>query len=284
MKPCVFQLLVVAGLLWPASGTAQQATDSPAAVQPGKGQWAVRQLVRYDRYDDANTRNGRGQVDQVIHETVAAYGLARNWAAMVHVPLLYREFFENIGVVPDSDLADGFGVGDLNLMLQHRFWQSDQPGTDTARAVLLGGVEVPSGDADFSTGSFDPFVGVAYTQISGRHGLNATAVFKVNTGGLELPVRFDHGPDDSVRLDGSYLYRLAPGVYTAQTTGSAYAQVQVLGRYETNGDTEVLVAPGYLYEAPGWAFEATVRLALLQSLDERPEVDVGLTLGLRFLF
>lgn len=274
-KPTFAGLLIAAaGLLMPGQAGAQQATDMPAAVQPGKGLWAVRQIARYTRYDGDNVSAGLGDVEQTDYETVVAYGFARDWVAMVHVPLTYSA----------SNAGDEAGLRDPTLMFQHRFWRRDTGPISTRRLVALGGAELPSGDAPFSSESVDPFVGLAYTQVDGRHGLNASALFQHNAKGSARPVRFGDAGADSLRTDASYLYRLRPAAYTADTAWSSYVQAQLLTRYETNGDFEALLAPGFLYEARDWAAEITVQLPVIQELDHRAQPRVAVTAGLRFLF
>lgn len=97
-------------------------------------------------------------------------------------------------------------------------------------------------------------------------------------------IEFGDSKHDALKLDGSYLYRLSPEAYTAETTGSHYAQFQLLGRYETNGDVSAMFAPGWMYEGWQWAFEATVHVPVFQELDHRTELEFGLNFGVRYLF
>ncbi|MEM1109363.1 MAG: hypothetical protein AAGH99_11825 [Planctomycetota bacterium] len=252
----------------------------PAAVQPGLEVSIVRQEMFYMRMDDPR-EDGFGSIDMTEFETTFAYGLTPTAALMVHVPLMYWDL-ENAAPNPD---AQGFGVDDITVMLQHRFYQEDVGPIETRRAVLLTGLEVPSFDEGFSSESFDPLIGVAYTAIDGRHGFNASALWKFNTSADDdFAIEFGDSSADALSLDGSYLYRLAPEAYTAETTGSHYLQFQALGRYETNGDTQIMFAPGWLYEGREWAFEATVHLPVIQELDHRAELEYGINLGVRYLF
>jgi hypothetical protein len=258
----------------------QQSSDMPAAVQPGFEVPIVRQLVKYRRYDDPRPA-GFGQIDGLEYETTLAYGVGRYSAVMVHVPTMFYDL-ENPAADPE---ADGFGIDDIDLMFQHRFYQEDVGPIETRRAVLLAGVEVPTYDEGFSSESFDPLLGVAYTRIDGRHGFNASALWKFNTGTDDgFAIEFGDLKHDALQLDGSYLYRLAPEAYTAETLGSHYAQLQLLGRYETNGDMQLMFAPGWMYEGRQWAFEATVHLPVWQELDQRADLEWGVNLGLRYLF
>ena len=264
---------------------AQQATDMPAAVQPGKGLWAVRQIAHYVNYDDGNTGRNRGDIDELTYQTTLAYGFARDWVAMLHLPVRYRSFSgEGLASGPlATDADDQFGLDDPTLMIQHRVWKSDEGPVGTQRLVLLGGAEFGFG-GDVASENFEPLLGVAYTRVRGRHGLNASAVYQFGDEADDQPVRFGDLGEDALRLDGSYLYRLSPEAYAADTAWSSYLQAQVLGRYEANGDVEVVFAPGYLYEARRWAAELTVHLPVLQELDDRPEHRWGLTAGLRLLY
>ncbi len=272
--PIAGLLILASGLLGPAPATAQQATDMPAAVQPGKGLWAVRQIARHTRYDTGNLNPDFGDVTQTDYETVLAYGFARDWVAMAHLPLTHTT----------SDTGDDAGLRDITLMFQHRFWRRDTGPINTARLVAMGGAQLPSGDELFSSESVDPFVGLAYTQVDGRHGLNASVLFQHNPKATARQLRFGDAGADGLRTDASYLYRLRPAAYTADTTWSSYLQAQVLTRYETNGDFEALLAPGFLYEARDWAAEITVQLPVIQRVDHRAQTQVAVTFGLRLLF
>ena len=263
-----------------STSSAQQSTDMPAAVQPGWEVFVVRQETEYMRMDDPRP-GGFGAIEMTETETTLAYGLTRDSALMVHVPVMYWDL-ESAAPEPASQ---GFGVDDITLMVQHRFYKEDLGPIETRRAVLLVGLEVPSYDEGFSSESLDPMLGVAYTLIDGRHGLNASALWKFNTSADDgFAIEFGDSAADALRLDGSYLYRLSPETYTAETTGSHYVQAQLLGRYETNGDTQVMFAPGWMYEGRQWAFEATVHLPVLQELDHRAELKWGVNLGVRYLF
>ncbi|MEM1445574.1 MAG: hypothetical protein AAGF84_05920 [Planctomycetota bacterium] len=215
-------------------------------------------------------------------ETTFAYGLQRDWAIMLHVPLKYRDTEAS---AESAGVEDGFGLDDPVVMLQHRFWQQDMVGINTSRAVVQLGAELPLGSDRFSSDSLDPILGLAYTRIRGRHGFNAAMQLKFTTGdGDGAATNFGDSIHDALYLTGSYLYRLVPERYTAETTGSHFLQMQMLSYYETNGDRALHVAPGYMYEAYSWAFEATVQVPITQDLSHRPETEWGFSLGLRYLF
>jgi hypothetical protein len=108
--------------------------------------------------------------------------------------------------------------------------------------------------------------------------------YKFNTGGDEFNTRAGDGPDDALRYESSYLFRLAPAEYESTTTGAWYLMAEMLGLYETNGDNEILLGPGILYEARSYALEATISLPVVRDVDHRPETEFMVTVGFRILF
>lgn len=277
--------LIVGGPLGlPAFG--QQLLSARSAVQPSQGLFAIRQFAAYHRYDsDPNRPAGSPDRDleEFFAETVVAYGVTRDLAAMIHLPVVVRDF-DDPAASPGA-LDDEAGLRDFTLMGQYRFWKRDTGPIDTQRAVLIAGLEIPTFEEGFSSDSFDPFVGLGYTAIRGRHGLGGGLQWKFNGGQRDRPVRFGDTEHDAGRVDLSYAYRVWPERY-GQTSSFAsfYLTGEALGRYETNGDTELLLAPGVLYEATRWAAGASVHLPVHQDLDGRPEMQFGLLLEFRVLF
>lgn len=256
---------------------AQEATHTPAATQPADGAFYLRQKLQFLSFGNDPSPKSR-EIDQVISTTTFTYGLRRDMSLSLSLPVVYEERQE----VSDTDRE--FGVEDFSLTFKYRPVQVDLSPIDSVRLAVFGGVEFPSGDGDFSSHSFDPFVGVVFTAILGRHGFNQSLSYKCNTGGDEFAIRPGDGRDDAVRYDTAYLFRLSPAEYSADTEAATYFTLELNGLYETNGDNEVLLGPGILYEARSFALEAAVGLPVVQDVRHRPEVDLMVTFGLRILF
>lgn len=271
--------LAVLGLLTmtvPAVG--QEVLYTPSATAPGKGIFGTRHIVTHERFDAGNATIPF-DVDQTTVTNLLAYGITPDLTVSATLPMVYRDFDAPPGVS-----GENFGVKDIELLFKYRFYQEDLGTIDTLRMSLVGGIELPSYDEGFSSESFDPFVGWAMTYIRGRHGIGAYASYKWNTGGATYEIDFGDGQSDAIQLDGSYLYRIDPAQYTAQTTRSTYLVMELNNRYETNGDYETLLSPGILIEAQRWAAEIAIRLPIAQSLDNRAEMDWAISAGLRFTF
>jgi hypothetical protein len=264
-----------AAALLASSAGAQEVMHSQAATMASPGTGVVRQQYHYYRFG-----SGPETRETTRHQlrTILSYGLARDWAAYLEAPVEWRRVEAD-----DGRTSRDFGVDELSAMLKWRFYRDDVGGIDTRRAALYFGAAFPSG-SHLSDNSVDPFVGVVYTQISGRHGFNIDAAFRLNTGGDDEHNFGGQGPDDAVFLSGAYLFRLDPPEYTAETEASIYASSEINAIYETSGDLEVRWSPGILYEGRRWAWEVMVQLPLYQDVDRRPELDVGFGAGVRLSF
>ncbi len=257
---------------------AQEATWTPSATQPSPGVWSVRERVSYARYS-RNMPEGKVRVDQVVAETLLAYGLTSDLAIRGTIPAIFRNQYG-----PSRyDKREG-GVGDIPVSLQWRFLREDFGPTDTLRLAAYAGVEIPTWQKNFSSRSFDPFAGLSMTTILGRHGLGANVQWSFNTGDMDFPLAAGESRHDTFYYNASYLYRLWPERYDETTDASWYLQAELNGMYETNGDQSILISPGLLYEATTWAAEISVSYPLWQHVNHRAKLNVMVTIGVRFLF
>mgnify|MGYP000944375429 CR=1 FL=1 len=267
----------------PASlACAQEALNMDAATQPSPGVIYLYERARYTRYGSAPESSDTPRPDRTnlleIDTTIMA-GLATNLALIATIPVERREDRAG-GQALDTNL----GIADPELLLKYRLYKSDSGSLDTLRIAALFGAEIPSGDGNFTSGSVDPIVGIAATMIRGRHGFNAAARFKLNTGGDRDHNLGGDGPDDALRLDASYLFRLAPASWSAQSDTALYAAFELNTLYETGGDTETLLSPGLLLEGRKWAGEIGARIPVYEDVRDRPEVEWGFVAGVRFFF
>jgi hypothetical protein len=267
-------LLAPAGLAF-----AQEATNTPAATQPGVGKWYFRERLQYFKLGDDPSPQDR-DIDKIVATTALSYGITRELSATLTLPLTLS--FEDPAASDGTDTE--FGAGDASLSFKWRPFQWDLNPVDSVRVAFFGGVEAPTGTGDLGSHSWDPFAGVVFTSILGRHGFNQAFSYKFNTGGDEFNTVAGDGPDDALRYDTSYLFRLDPAAYSADTTAATYLTLELNGLYETNGDNEILFGPGILYEARTFAAEATIGFPIVQDVDHRPSTDLMVTLGFRILF
>lgn len=269
-------LLTVASVV-----TAQEPMNGESATQPSPGQVLLKQRFHYYRFDNDNApRSERGTIEDWHFPTALTIGVKHDVAVSVRVPTILRRQ----SVDARSETIDEEGVGDVTLLAKWRVWKNDTTALDTQRLSLLGGVDIRSGDDPFTTGAYSPLLGVAFTQIRGRHGLNASLVWKFTTGGNDAPVYPGESTADLLQYDAAYLYRIHPKQFSAEEIGGWYLVAGVSGYYETNGDHEILISPGFMYEGPRWVFEIAYQTPMWQDVEERAELDYVIMAGVRVTF
>lgn len=261
-----------------SSARAQEALSTPAATMPGPGSAMVRlqfMAMDFDEGPSGAPRDGR----ELLVQSMASYGVAPGMAIDLRVPFVARSL--DFAGAPDGDDE---GVGDPAVAWRWRVWKRDTSPIDTSRVVVSLGTELPVGDRDVSSHSFDPFAGVAYTQIRGHHGFSAGLGLKWNTGDDDFALVGGDGPSDAVRVDAAYVYRLWPERFSQSPDAAGYAVLEANVLYETNGDQETYVAPGYLYEGSTWAWEIGVQIPAWIDVDHRAEPRGMFVVGVRYLF
>ncbi len=269
--------LLTCATTWPAVAWGQQSTTMPAATQPGTGRFILLDRVKFTYFGDEPGPEDRN-IQRWTNTLTIGYGIAGDLSAFLEVPVV-RQFTSGL----DGDTNDT-GIADLHAMLKWRFWKNDPGPLDTQRLSLMFGLDVPTYDDDLSSDSFDPMLGLVYTQVHGRHGVNAALRYTFTTGGEDDPIVAGSSTADLLRYDASYLYRLAPVQFGPDSDGAWYLMAELNGIYETNGDSELFFSPGIMYEGRGWVVEMSVQLPLYQELDHRPEADFSIVFGVRILF
>lgn len=258
---------------------AQEAINMPSATQPAAEHFTFRALYRYTSLDDDPTPRGRSADEHRI-DAIIAYGITGELSASLTLPLATRRTTFDDATPSDTNV----GVMDPTAMLKWRFWKEDLGPVDTVRVSLLVGAELPIGDGVYTSGSVDPIVGCVITSILGRHGLNGALQYTLTTDGDDEALTFAQGQADALRADGSWLYRISPEKYAEDTKAAVYSVLELNWRYETNGDRELFLSPGLLYEAKTWAAEIGVQIPIEQSVNHRPETEFVVVAGIRFLF
>lgn len=272
-------LVLSLGALSPMA-LAQETTITPTPAQPGEGRFSISESFRYLSFDHDPTSADRDRIDQFEIRTAFAVGLTHDLALNIEAPVVFRNTSFNAG---RSDRSDE-GMGSVTALLRWRIWQNDFGPVDTARLGVYAGARIGSGNDVVSGDSADPIVGAAFMLITGRHGINFAVDWMFTTEDDDAPVLPGDTLSDLLRVNGAYLFRIYPEEYTAESNASWYLVAELNGLYETNGDTELFVSPGILYEARRWAAELVVQIPVYQELEYRPETRIAIVAGLRFLF
>lgn len=261
---------------------AQEPINADSATQPSPGHVTIKEQLRFMSLDmDSGAKRDRGEVRDLLLSNSITVGLSSDWSLSLRAPLAARwRTYDN------ADRTDREqGIGDVTALAKWRFYREDHGPLDTTRIAVLGGLEARTGDGPFTNDAYNPTLGLAATKIMGRHGLNGHLQYTLTTDGAPDPVLPGMSTADVLRYNGAYLYRLAPEQFTSATSGGAwYAMIEANGVYETNGDHELLLAPGIMYEATTWAFELSVQLPAWREIDHRAATEYTIVAGLRLSF
>ncbi len=264
-------LLGVLGL--GASAHAQAPLNSNVALQPGTGRLIIRQRFRYTEAD-LSAPIGDLDIRLTSSITTFVYGLVDELTLILDTPFVLSRRTENNTTGAD-DTDSGFA--DLRLLSKLRLYRDDFGPTNTRRVGLIGGLELPTGNSEFTSESVDPILGGVFTHIEDRHAFHADALWHFNTGGGARA-------DDLLRFDLAYLYRLSPETYASTRPTALFGSLELNGFYETNGDREIFLSPGIQFISTRWILEATVQIPVWQDLDHRANRDFIIGVGFRVQF
>ncbi len=246
--------------------------NSDVAFTPRQGGSIFRLQYSFSEAD------GRGDLRCVTASGVRGtyvYGVRANFALFFTAPYLNRQVDRIVPKLGRIEEAHD-GVGDLTFLAKYRFWQKDAAPRETTRWAMLGGLNLRSGDSDFSSDSYDPVVGTVLTWRRDRHLLDGDLIYQLNTGGGE----FRH---DALRYDLAYSYSFLPVVLSSEKNYEWNAVAELNGRYTTDGSHELFLSPGLQFVTQRWAFEASIQVPVIQELaDSAPRTDYRLVLGVRF--
>ncbi|MCH7814473.1 MAG: transporter [Planctomycetes bacterium] len=245
---------------------------SDVALTPHKGGSIFRLQYSYSEAD------GRGETQQVHTSGVRGtyvFGLEQNLALILTVPYVNRQVDRVLPKLGRVEEAHD-GIADFTILAKYRFWQHDPRPLETARWALLGGLNVRSGDSDFSSDSYDPILGTVFTWRRDRVLLDADLIYQFNTGR-------DRHRHDVLRYDLACSYRLFPALAERVTNYEWNVVAELNGRYTADGSHEVFLSPGLQLVTSQWVFETSIQLPVVQALaGDAPETDYRLVVGVRY--
>lgn len=255
--------------------------NSDVALQPAEDQLIYRTQMRYRNFDVDATD---AQVNVWSQSNVFVYGWTSSFSTILGVPLVYRDFED------DSSNDDDFGVGDINLLLRYQLWK--KLGYLQSKSwTVLGGVQIPSYDAPFSSRSWDPILGTVYSWRKNRYGFDADLVFQLNTENDR-----DMKQGNVLRYDTTLQYRLWPTKYTAQTEWSLTGLLELNGRHQRNNESaghkiaktnnhQVFLSPGLVLAGKRVKYEVGMQLPMFQDIGRNAAEDsIRLVFGITITY
>lgn len=246
--------------------------NSTVAFTPREGGSILRLQYTYSESD------GRGDIQHVNASNLQAtyaYGVKQNLALILNIPYANRQVDRvdpKLGRFEDAH----DGIADVTVLAKYRFWQKDLGPGRTVRWAVLGGLNIRSGDSDFTSDSYDPILGAVFTWRGGRHRLDADLIYRFNTGAGRFR-------NDALRYDFSHSFRLFPVTFKPGQSFELDTVAELNGMYIADGSHEVFLSPGLQFITERWTFETSIQLPVIQDFaGDPPEANYRFIAGIRF--
>lgn len=231
------------------------------ALPVAKQHVVVRTQARYEFADNDPSGAGR-RLHRLQFPTVLVYGATAKTALFGMTPLVYR----------DLSGSKAGGIGDLTFLARQEIAKKDWL-LKTWRLALLGGLEIPSGDDQFSSHSIDFPLGLVTSLQTHRFEIDADVRYKINTEGSGT----NHG--DNLFYNLAYQHRIAPwrlpeaGIpnqlnLVLEMNGQWTQKDEAVGGAvnANSGGHTILLSPGIQYVMKRVILETSLQYPILQDL------------------
>lgn len=250
-----------------------------AGLTPAEDRWIFRSQVRY-----VNAAGGDNEMQMYAFPIVAAYGLRNYLMVMARQPILTRR------MTMMGSTGRNTGFGDLFVLVKYKAYRRNTPDYTLGISPTLG-LSLPTGNADFTSDTWDLSTGLYVSGRSGRWATDLNFGYRLNglSGGSVDEVEI--GDEISVDWAGAYQFDYNP------TWKSTIAPVLELSfsrvMPNTMNDVDIpdtgerlfYVSPGAKLSMPSVIVEALVQVPVWQSQrGDQLEKKTGFITGLRVLF
>lgn len=245
---------------------------------------------------------GRGELNIISVPIIVPYELLPNKLVVgASMPYLDKEKKTTINGERKSFSDSGFG--DLTLFGKYQFFQRDAH-LQTTRISALGKVKVPTGEDDektsagvrlpasvqLGTGSDDYSLGIVFTHIKKRFGINADLMYTLKTEANS----FEFG--DTLNYDIAFGYRLLPEIYETYPAKHLNLFLEFNGklsqknkqnnkRIDDSGRNTIFISPGIQFiPARNYLIEASFQKPIYEDLrGDQLDTDYSFNVGFRWL-
>lgn len=276
----LFLLVVICGTAVTARGNG---ITADAGLTPPVDRWIFRSQVRY--MEDGDDPSGMDrEMTMYASPFVLAYGLRPNVTVMAR-QIFYRSEMDMMG---GSNIETG--AGDLFLLSKWRLLRINR------REFIIGiaptiGVEVPTGDSQFGSDTWDVAAGGYFTARQGPWGADLNLEYKFN--GIDDRNGSDERPGDEFTANLAFAYQFT---LDENATMSLWPVIELTytdvqrnrkdGEDVTGTGGDILqVSPGIKFARQSFMLEALLQIPVQQDKhgDQLKRQVAGL-IGMRYLF
>ena len=249
-------------------------------LTPPHDRWIFRTQLRYAQRDDPTLE--RRNMKRYVAPFVLAYGVLPELTTIVRQSLAHRKVKMSTGTVENT------GVGDLAIITKYRLLRLNHPEYIVGIAPTLG-VELPLGDKELGSDTWDIFTGI---YLSGRRGsLGADLNLEYKSNGIENRKADRPGDEFTATLAIAHQFSLNSQATTSlwpvlEVTYTHIENAQADGQKDDNsGEDVALVSPGLKFAYQSFMLEFLLQLPIHQEQNGEglKRAAAGL-FGIRFLF
>ena len=231
--------------------------------------------------DDDPTAMGRS-MEMYMVPLVLAYGVRPELTVIARQPFMRREMGMPTGRVEDT------GRGDLAVITKYRALRVNHPEYIIGMAPTLG-LELPTGDDDFGSDTWDILAGVYMSGRRGPLGADLNLEYKLN--GAEGRNGDRQGDEFTVTAAVAYQFSLNNRATMSLwpvleiSYGHASADRRDGQPVRDSGENFLLVAPGLKYAYQSFVLELLIQLPVDQSQNgDQLKRGTGSLVGIRYMF
>ncbi|NQU39537.1 MAG: transporter [Lentisphaerae bacterium] len=252
-------------------------------LTPPLDRWIFRSQVRFMERGDDPTGMGR-EMHMIAAPFVLAYGLRPDVTIIARQIAFHREMEMMTGS------TDATGLGDLALISKWKLIRINRPHYIIGVAPTIG-VEVPTGDDDFGSDTWDVIAGTFVTGRRGPWGADLNLEYTLN--GVDDRRGSDGRPGDvfNANLALSYQFTLDRNATLSlwpvlEVTYIDTLRDQRVGSDVANTGGKVLsVSPGIRFARQSFMLEALIQIPVNQEQNgPQLEQEIGGLVGFRYLF
>jgi hypothetical protein len=284
MNKCLLKILygmVIVSLFQEYAVAAGISVD--AGLTPPEDRWIIRTQFRYmERKDDPTPKNRK--VEMFAFPVVVAYGFRPELTLLVRQPVKHRNLYMAGSVSRDT------GFDDLYVLAKYKLFRQNTRDYTLGIASTLG-LELPTGDDDFGSETWDLEPGLFTSWRSGPWQSDFSVAYKWNGFVDDGKNGLEPGDELSVDLAFAHQFNLTEKADMSLTpvlelNYKHLSNDDLSGRSVSNtGESLFFVSPGLKFTKSSIILEALVQFPVWQD-QESSQLEQGIRyiVGARFLF
>jgi hypothetical protein len=254
-----------------------------AGLTPPKSRWIVRTQMRLMQRNDDPTPMQR-EMKSYMFPVVVAYGVRSDLAVMIRQVYMHRE------MVMSGNESSNSGLSDLFVLAKYKAFRINQPSYTLGVAPTIG-LEIPTGNREFTSNSWDMQMGLFGSGRSGSLAMDINLTYAWL--GIAGTDDSDIDPGDEYSFEYAVAYQVGVGedanLAIAPVLESSYkvtASDKDAGQKVANtGESILLLSPGVKITRSSFIAEGLIQFPVWQSqTGMQTKRDIGLIVGVRVMF